>query len=224
MNLTIDIGNTNQTYSYFNNKELTIGSLAQLSTDISMAKKILVSSVNDDYLNLIPSPYISIKTLINNNQLLDMPINYTSTLGQDRSVLAYYLYKKYPGTSVIIDSGTFTTLDIVTKDGYQGGYILPGLEVLKQTYQAGTNLRSTSLDPIKKESIPTSTSAAMSAGLMATFLYPLESIIQKIEAPRIFMTGGSATIIHNHFEQRPHIHYEKNLMHMALQFIATEVF
>ena len=54
-----------------------------------------------------------------------MPVHYQKSLGEDRLALAYYAYKTLQSPTMIIDGGTFLTIDFVNSDGFLGGYIAP---------------------------------------------------------------------------------------------------
>jgi type III pantothenate kinase len=58
-----------------------------------------------------------------------LPVQYPKAeeIGSDRIANSYAVYQKYKLPAVVIDLGTATTFDVVTKSGgYRGGVILPG--------------------------------------------------------------------------------------------------
>jgi type III pantothenate kinase len=58
-----------------------------------------------------------------------LPVQYPKAeeIGSDRIANSYAVYQKYNLPAVVIDLGTATTFDVVTKSGgYRGGVILPG--------------------------------------------------------------------------------------------------
>ena len=60
------------------------------------------------------------------SSFLDMPVHYEQTLGDDRLFQAYALYREFFGDQIrtlLIDAGTFTTIDLIDQRGFLGGYI-----------------------------------------------------------------------------------------------------
>lgn len=73
---------------------------------------------------------------------LNMPVNYAATLGEDRLALSFHVYKTMPQKlpALIIDSGTFTTIDVVDASGFVGGYIFPGIRRFFEVYGQSARL------------------------------------------------------------------------------------
>ena len=70
-------------------------------------------------------------------------INYpdVSCLGVDRWLAMLSAFKKSKGACVVVDSGTAFTLDVLNAEGvHLGGYILPGLDLMKKDLIANTNI------------------------------------------------------------------------------------
>lgn len=61
-----------------------------------------------------------------------------SKLGADRwmSIIALHSSKPY----IVVDSGTALTIDLVLEKKYQGGFIVPGLDLMTSSLQQGTAL------------------------------------------------------------------------------------
>src|SRR5690606_16717859 len=61
-----------------------------------------------------------------------MPILYDNPrdVGADRIVNAIAAHRRWPGSLIVVDFGTATTLDVITKEGeYLGGAIAPGVQI-----------------------------------------------------------------------------------------------
>ena len=73
-----------------------------------------------------------------------MPILYESPkdVGADRIVNGIAAYEKYRDTCIIVDFGTATTIDLISKKGeYVGGAIAPGLSIsLEALFQRASKL------------------------------------------------------------------------------------
>lgn len=199
---TIDIGNTNKKYSLWINKEIVEYDDYSDYSVLSPNAKIIVSSVRQDEFHC-PLPYMRLKQIINKNSFLDMPLFYSKNIGEDRLASAYYVFKNSKERSMIIDSGTFTTLDIISTKGFEGGIILPGLDLLKENYTQGQLLMSYTLDLNRAKLLVTNnimannTKDAINDGLFLTFLSPIKEYINQNTIKRIIITGGNATILAN---------------------------
>ena len=87
MNITVDIGNTHQTFLGESGK---VSPLSEFDL-YSPKNSIWVSSVNDQLLDLLPSKKQMIRDYFQKGYLNDMPINYSQTIGDDRLASAYFL-------------------------------------------------------------------------------------------------------------------------------------
>ena len=67
-------------------------------------------------------------------------------LGVDRWLAMLACQQVAPGPCLVIDCGTATTFDQVNADGvHEGGYILPGLDLMQQSIWQGTAIPKTDL-------------------------------------------------------------------------------
>lgn len=229
--LTIDQGNTNTTFSLFQEDGQYLSSFS----DKDLSQKIdfyclkdsntraILSSVKKEEISL-PFKTINIQEKFESNFFLDMPVNYTHTLGVDRLVLAYPLFKK-GDTCVCIDSGTFTTVDFISPNGFEGGFILPGLELLAKSYDRGFNLTQAQLKNLNHHStkmkIPNTTEQAIEQGAMISFLSPIKDILYSTSSyTKVLVTGGNA-----HWLKKldRNVTIDKKLMHKSLFFISKEL-
>lgn len=151
MLLAIDIGNTSITFGLFKGKKLlkvfkvtTALSANVLQRHISKALakykeeiySIIICSVVPDKTNLLRrllKGELGINAKVIGRDIF-VPIKnlYKSPrqVGQDRLVVAYACKKLYGSPALVIDFGTATTFDYITKDGnYAGGMITPGIEI-----------------------------------------------------------------------------------------------
>ncbi len=122
-------------------------------------------------------------------------------VGADRisnAVAAHYLYG---GPVVILDMGTATTFDTVSRDGdYLGGAIAPGLMMAAEAlFTRPAQLYRVPLAAPKK-AIGTSTVAAMQSGIIFGYTSLVEGMIERLKkempAPaRVVATGGYAPLI-----------------------------
>ncbi|MBF0208090.1 MAG: type III pantothenate kinase [Oligoflexia bacterium] len=159
---TVDNGNTNPNVGCFpgakNISDLKLQSLpewreqwggaSQQSTEFDF--RIMVSNVGGDINwidQLFPGKRLDLLSYKKEKNFLGMPFNYASTIGDDRLFESYYLYrnrncdKRDDGRMLLIDMGTFTTIDVISSThGIEGGYIFPGPRIFLESYRAGAQL------------------------------------------------------------------------------------
>lgn len=121
-------------------------------------------------------------------------------VGADRLVTALGATKRYKGNLIIIDSGTATTFDIVSDDGYfEGGIISPGINLsVKALHEAAAQLPRIEIRRPEKV-IGTSTVTAMQSGIFWGYVGLIDGLVERIieEAKRPFTvigTGGVAAL------------------------------
>ena len=127
-----------------------------------------------------------------------------SAVGADRLCNAVAGFEKYGGPLIIIDFGTATTYDVVSKEGdYLGGVITLGLE----STAAELHRRAAKLPRIELRFPPTAigydTASSMQAGVLFGTVDAVEGIVKRIRtelgAPaRVIATGGLAKIVATH--------------------------
>jgi type III pantothenate kinase len=127
-----------------------------------------------------------------------------SAVGADRLCDAVAGFEKYGGPLIIIDFGTATTYDVVSKEGdYLGGVITLGLE------STATELhrRAAKLPRIEirfpSSAIGMDTASSMQAGVLFGTIDAVEGMVKRIRAEldtpaRVIATGGLAKIVAAH--------------------------
>ena len=120
--LTIDIGNSYSKCSLIVGHESYFFDIKQLQSKVndhqlnSKNTSTYISNVTDQEVN-IDLDFINLKDHFNGSNFFTMPVKYNQTLGIDRIIAAYYVFKKFK-SACIIDSGTFTTVDFVSQKLY----------------------------------------------------------------------------------------------------------
>jgi len=122
-------------------------------------------------------------------------------VGADRIVNAVAAHRLYGGPIIIVDLGTATTFDTVSKEGdYLGGAIAPGIVTAAETLftRAAMLPRVELLHP--KQAIGTNTIAAMQSGIIFGYVGLIEGIVARIqqelgEKAKVVATGGFAEVI-----------------------------
>lgn len=229
--LTIDGGNTLTKYALFNEKgEVVERAFADCAPLISKRgltpENTLVAMVDvaRPRKSLDGFKSYEVKDHFKNGKFLDMPVDYSETLGLDRLVLAYNFYdgaKTRP--AALVDSGTFTTVDLIDSSGFLGGHILPGLEFLFDAYDFGHNLKALRPDTLAKTvpTLPKDSKSAIESGISRCFVSPVLSILREWKFEELFITGGNGKLLRERLKeedlQRPaSIHFGQDLLHQGL--------
>ena len=192
---TIDNGNSHPHVGIF--KGVTLEKVIALKECLfeEINSEIILSSVGMD-LNLSLHNIFDAKKLRTETHFLDMPVNYTQTLGIDRLCCSHFVFKnkiKENERVLLIDAGTFTTFDIVSKAGLEGGFIFPGLQTFLNAYSGGKNLIRLNLNDLKlneKVSLPHSTEEAIGEATKIYFQMTLKAMVDKYNPDMIITTGG----------------------------------
>lgn len=152
-----------------------------------------------------------------------MPVSYAETLGEDRLIEAFCAYKKDKTPTLIIDAGTYVTMDVVTEKGFLGGYIIPNLKTYLETFKKGEQLKKVSLEEELSPDLPRETKSAMSRGYTA-FGALANNLIEQHGIPKVLLTGGEGASWQGFFDDaRPSLVVENNphLIHSSLAYWFT---
>jgi type III pantothenate kinase len=121
--------------------------------------------------------------------------------GADRVVNALAAHSLYGGPAVVVDFGTATNFDVVSRRGeYLGGAIAPGIEISVDALAArGAQLRKVEL--VRPRSvIGKSTVECLQSGVIFGFAGQIDGIVSRIAAeletaPKVIATGGLAPLV-----------------------------
>ena len=134
------------------------------------------------------------------NKIIKINIKNNKQVGSDRIANAVGVYKEFKSNCIVLDFGTATTFDVVTKNGiYNGGVISPGINLaIKSLSNSADQIPFFSL---KKQSkvIGKNTIEALRSGFYWGYSGLVNNIIQKIEMETkkkytIVFTGGYANL------------------------------
>ncbi|MCX6000504.1 MAG: type III pantothenate kinase [Chloroflexi bacterium] len=122
-------------------------------------------------------------------------------VGPDRIVNAAAAYRLYGGPAIVIDMGTATTFDVISKEGdYLGGAIAPGMEMATEALFTRT-ARLPRIELTRPQhAIGKNTVAAMQSGVIFGYTGLVEGLVARLEAElgekaRIIGTGGYPDVI-----------------------------
>jgi len=122
-------------------------------------------------------------------------------VGADRVVNAAAAHRLYGGPLIVIDFGTATTVDAVSKEGdYLGGAIAPGIGIAAEAlFERASKLPRIELIP-PEHAIGKNTVASMQSGIIFGYVGLIESLVTRIQRElggkvRVVATGGFADAI-----------------------------
>ena len=229
MFLSVDIGNTNITLGVFDNENLV--ETFRLSSDKDLSQKeyeILLEKLCKNYKidacsigSVVEELSLTIKKacekvfnievfLLNNSCDLGMKIllEKPEEVGADRVANAYGAKRKYSLPAIIVDIGTATTFDIVSKEGdFLGGVIMPGLNLQFKALNSNTSKLPKIEAGFSEKAIGNSTQKAMLSGIMRGSASAIEGLIHQCELElgekaTIIATGGQSRLISEYMFRR----------------------
>jgi type III pantothenate kinase len=130
-----------------------------------------------------------------------------SKLGVDRWLAMLAAYHQHKEACCIVDCGTTITVDLVNPSGqHQGGYIVPGLPLLRDALASRSKALATDHADWSLTEPGTSTISAVHNGILRCVLGFIRDIhLQSMNSGvlhRWYLTGGDATVL------LPHLNWE----------------
>ena len=227
MLLAIDIGNTNTTFGVFDGEKLRatwrmatgVGQMADeyaalllnllhhQGLDTSDVKEVALCSVVPPLLTTFEElcqRYFHLSPLVVGPGVktgVRIRMDNPREVGTDRIVNAAAAHHLYRGPVIIVDLGTATTFDTVSKEGdYIGGVIAPGIVTAAEALftKAAALPRVELVHP--KQAIGSNTITAMQSGIVFGYVGLIEGIVTRIqkelgEKATVVATGGYAELI-----------------------------
>jgi type III pantothenate kinase len=180
------------------------------NVEASAVRGIIISSVVpplDSTLREVCERYFHLKPLfVEPGIKTGMPVLYENPqeVGADRIVNGVAAFEKYGGPCVVVDLGTATTFDAVSRKGeYLGGVISPGIGISARALFEHT-ARLPFVD-IRKPAkvIGTNTVGSIQAGLFFGYLGLVDGILERLinelgPDTKVVATGGLASLIGDH--------------------------
>ena len=116
------------------------------------------------------------------------------TLGVDRwlAMLAAH-HQKQRCDKLIVDSGTALTIDLVDRHGqHLGGYVVPGLGLMKKALNVNTAHLEMIDDPATSIVPGVESMACINNGVLSMAVAMINTQCQRMDNPVVFLTGGDA--------------------------------
>ncbi len=248
--MVVDIGNTNVVIGIFQGEEIKyrwrisskvprtedefwifVNSLFQThNISIDDIRNAVISSVVPDltfpFANLIKK-YIKIDPIIIDAEVdsgIKLAVDNPASVGADRICNCVAGFHKYGGPLVILDFGTATTFDVVTKNAeFIGGIIAPGIEMTTMIlHQLAAKLPKVELK-FPKNVVGKNTETNIQSGLMYGTVELIDGLIRRIEEElgetvKVIATGGLANVISPRLKNRVNIEQDLTLQGMRFVF------
>ncbi|AXT31712.1 type III pantothenate kinase [Pseudoalteromonas tunicata] len=226
MILLIDVGNTALKAVLYHQQQLSALSQAQLNQlDWSKVTALVYSAVRQ-------SPALTdLLAKANTHQVSCVCASVTSTiagikcaypivknLGIDRWLAVLAAVSLYPNENVVVvDSGTATTIDLLSKDKqHLGGWILPGLDLMVDAVTARTEKVFTDLSTPYASELGTNTPQALKNGCLMSTLGAVEFAKTKFnDKSRILFTGGNGQLLKKEYSSGD---FNQQLLFIGLLF------
>lgn len=227
MLLAIDIGNTNTNIGVFNRDKLKAtwriatgvhrmaDEYASLLLHLFEHEGVAVNQITDAILCSVVPPLAGVFEEMCRHYLKVVPLlveagvktgvqiamDNPREVGADRIVNAVAAHHLYGGPVIVIDLGTATTFDAVSKEGdYLGGAIAPGIAIATEALFARTAVLPRVELTHPKRAIGRNTVDAMQSGIVFGYAGLIEGIVIRIQQElagkaRVVATGGYADLL-----------------------------
>ncbi|MCC6616035.1 MAG: type III pantothenate kinase [Anaerolineae bacterium] len=170
-----------------------------------MAIGSVVPSLTDVWVE-ISRNYLKQEPLVVNHRIntgVRIAIDQPEQAGADRIINAAAVVALYGAPAIVIDFGTATTFDVVSRDGaYGGGAIAPGITLAHDALVArAARLHKIDLKP-PACAIGTNTTTAMQSGIFLGYVGLVEGLVRRIKREmddpdvQVIATGGLAVLFH----------------------------
>ena len=121
-------------------------------------------------------------------------------LGVDRWLAMLAAFRKSKGACVVIDSGTAFTIDVLDRHGlHLGGYIVPGLQLMRDSLEQNTRIRLAKRGDSASLELGNSTDSAVNHGTMAVLVSLINKVVSETRTvdanAKIFFAGGDAALL-----------------------------
>lgn len=227
MLLAIDIGNTNITLGVFDGEELQ--ATWRVETDINRMgdeyavilltllgqRRVKTADIREAVICSVVPPLVSTFEELLHRYFKISPIVVRAgvktgvrilypnprEVGADRIVNCAAAHHLYRGPVVVVDMGTGTTFDIISREGdFIGGVIAPGMGIAAQALYSRTAALPRVELVAPEKAIGTTTVTAMQSGIVFGYIALVEGLLGRIqkeldEKALVVATGGYAGLI-----------------------------
>ena len=157
---------------------------------------------------------------------LGMPVRYDNPrdVGADRIVDAVAAVDLYGAPAIVVDLGTATVFDAVSREReYLGGAIAPGINLSANALYDNTSLLRRVELVAPPQAVGRNTTAALQSGLVLGYAGLVTTMVQRFKAEigedaRVVGTGGLVTVIADHAPVFDDINQELTLVGLEIVY------
>ena len=249
MLLAIDAGNTEVTFGLFSGEDLErswrvttrpdrtadewavmLRALFQeAGLDITETDRSILASVVPAATEAIADGVVTatgtVPTIVTAANLpIRLEVDEPMTVGADRMINTLAASRLFGVDTIVVDFGTATTLDCITKDGrFLGGIIAPGIRTAGENLvRRAAKLSATELGP-PEHAIGKRTDECIRAGLVYGAADAVDGMVRRIKAewptrdvPRVIATGGLAPLVAKYSAEIEEVHPDLTLQGLRL--------
>lgn len=228
MLLVIDVGNTNTVMGVFDDNRLvedwrirterntTEDEFNVLAAGLFARSRISLDDIRKTVVSCVVPPMVTILDAFGHKYLGHAPhwidaksfpgmpilIANPNEVGADRIVNAVGAYARYKFSLVVIDFGTATTFDAISKKGeYLGGVISPGIGIASEALFAhASKLPRVEIFKPPTQVVGTDTITSIQSGIIYGYAGLVDGVVERISSeiggsPKVVATGGLAPLI-----------------------------
>lgn len=238
---TVDINFSSSSIALFdaNEKFITKVPLSDINSlvknyKISTANTFgIVSSVKDSNLQDIPFKNQLARRLLLHGKFREMPVSYSETIHDSRLVNGYFLYQLNKTKKIILNCDQYTSLDLVDGNGFQGGYIMPGINHLKNAFKFNEYFKhfvdDKEVNMQYAGKLPQNNNEAIEQGMLANYYFGIKGLIKQFSPQAIYLTGQNAENVAKFLKdtcQKEQISMQlsADLIHRSLCYIGKRVY
>jgi type III pantothenate kinase len=153
-----------------------------------------------------------------------LDVDEPATVGADRIVNTLAASRLLGSDTIVVDFGTATTLDCITRDGrFLGGIIAPGIRAAGENLvKRAAKLSATELAPPGR-AIARRTEDCIRAGLVFGTADAVDGMVRRLKAewptsevPRVVATGGYASLVAKYSSEIEEVHPDLTLQGLRI--------
>jgi len=221
--LAVDVGNTSTSGAVFRGMEMLkrerrdtselrrrsdwVSWLSALRQEMTLPGRIIVATVVPELraslFKASEGLFSASPHFLSHESPLGIEVAYRdpSQVGADRLANGVQAFESMGGPSVIVDFGTATTMDLISKEGrYEGGIIMPGIHMSLESLHANTALLPAVDFEVPEELLGRDTVASILAGAYYGVAAAIDGLLDRLadrlgEKPAVVATGGLAAVV-----------------------------
>jgi len=148
------------------------------------------------------------------------------TVGADRIVNTVAASRLYDSDTIVVDFGTATTLDCITKDGrFLGGIIAPGVRTASENLIRRAAKLSATDFAAPERAIGRRTEECLRAGIVFGTADAVDGMVRRLKAewptgelPRVVATGGLAPLVAKYSSEIEEVHPDLTLRGLMMSW------